>query len=374
MRPLKRLINRLTGHGPNRVAPFSQIVAARHTRSRGIHQPEGFNGVLFSEPGDSSVYSPGQALLGQPGSGEMIDGRPRYLAGGIPPPQEKILYSLSDAGVIGADGVVYCPLTRMAVVESMRSWTTAVERHPVLAAPRVPAPVPLPGCTLNLALLSAEGFYHFLVESLPRLWLARAQRPQVHHILVNGTQGSFQEKWLVRAGLDPARLVWVEGLAHFRCEQLLFANYLMRDYQPTPWISSALHVLLDATPPLSPGRRRLWLSRADARSRQPAWESALLAQLPGFERVTLADLAPVAQIALMRDAAAVAGPHGAGLANLVFCAPGTRVIELFPDANRQPIYGRLASIGRQPYAWAVVDFSTAPPAGLASAIAAFASG
>lgn len=371
MRPLKRIANKFIGHGPNRVAPFAEVAAARHEKARGVHQPEGFNGILRTEPGDSTAYSPGHALLGQPESSEIIGGRPRYLPGGIPPPQDKILYSLSNAGVVGQEGVVYCPLTRTAVAESMRAWTSAIEQHPVLAAPGLPAPVPLPGCSLNLALLSAEGFYHFLVESLPRLWLARPHLPQVRHILVNGSRGSFQEKWLARAGLDPARLVWLDGLAHYRCEQLLFTNYLMGDYQPTPWILAALRSLLDAAPPATPGRRRLWISRTDARSRQPAWESGLLSRLAGFERVTLSGLAPAEQIALMRDAAVVAGPHGAGLSNLVFCAPGTKVVELFPDANRQPIYGRLANVGRLPYAWAVADFTSADPTPLADAIRRF---
>jgi capsular polysaccharide biosynthesis protein len=372
MRPLKRLANKFLGHGPNRVAPFSTVAEARREKARGVHQPEGFDGILANEPGDTAAYTSGRALLGQPESSELIGGRPRYLAGGIPAPQEKVLYSLSDAAVVGSDGVVYCPLTRTAVAESMRSWTTAVEEHPVLAAPGLPPAAALPGCSLNLALLSGDGFYHFLVEGLPRLWLARGQRTQVRHVLVNGTPGSFHEKWLGRAGIDAANLVHMPGLAHHRCEQLLFTNYLMRDYQPTPWILAALRALLQAPAPAAPGKRRLWLSRADARSRQPAWESALLARLPGFERVTLSGLAPAEQIALMAEAAVVAGPHGAGLANLVFCAPGTKVVEIFPDTNRQPIYGRLANVASLPYAWAVADFgAAAEPAPLADAIRSF---
>jgi Glycosyltransferase 61 len=375
MRTLKKLVNRAKGHGPNRSAHFLDVVTARHDPTKGVHEPEQFDGIVALEAGDAATYLPSRSLLDQPDESEQIDGRRRYLAHGVAPGMEKILYSLSAAGVVGADGIVYCPRTRTAVAESIRTWTVGIEEHPALAAPGLPAPQSLANCSLSLALLSAEGFYHFLIEALPRLWLARAHLPQVRHFLVNGSRGSFQEKWLVRAGLDPARLVWMDGLAHYRCEQLLFTNYLMRDYQPTPWILSALRSLLDAVPPDFPGRRRLWLSRADAHSRQPAWESALLARLAGFERVTLSGLAPAEQIALMRDAAVVVGPHGAGLSNLVFCAPGTKVIELFPDANRQPIFGRLANVARLPYAWAVADFTSADPdPRLADAISAFIAG
>ena len=368
---LKRLINRLAGRGPNRIAPFAKIIAARVDRRKGIHQPEAFDGVLIAEPGDTASYLSGDALLGQDASSELIAGQRRYLAGGIAPPVEKILFSLNSAGVTGTDGVVYCPQRRTAVAESMRTWTTALEAHPVLAAPGLPAAYTLPGCSLNLATLSAEGFYHFLIESLPRLWLARAQLSSVAHVLANGSPGSFQEQWLQRAGVPPEKITWMRGLSHFHCEQLLFTNYVMRDYQPTPWIVQALRGLLDAQPPAAPGRRRLWISRRDAQSRQPAWETALLAALPGFECVVLSQQSPAQQIALMREAAVVAGPHGAGLSNLIFCAPGTRVVEIFPDANRQPIYGRLANVCQLPYAWAVTDFSTGVPAGLAAAITRF---
>lgn len=374
MRPLKKLLNRLVGQGPVRVAPFAGVLAARTDRARGVHQPEGFNGVLKREPGDACAYTPGHSLLGQPDESEMIEGRRRYLPGGIAPPQEKILFSLSDAAVVGTDGIVYCPRTRLAVAEALRTWTTAPDEHPALAAPGLPAPVALPGCTLNLALLSAEGFYHFLIEGLPRLEFAREHLAQVQHVLVNGRPGGFQERWLRQCGVAADAIVWMHGLAHHRCEQLLFTNYLMADYQPTPWIVNTLRRAVRAATPETPGKRRLWISRADARARQLTWEDALLAQLEGFEKITLSELAPAQQLELFAGAGVVAGPHGAGFAHLAFCAPGTRVIEIFPDAHRQPIYARLANVGRLHYAWAVADFAAAqPPAGLGAAMNAFLS-
>lgn len=371
---LKRLIARFAGGGPNRIAPFADVAAFRIDRRQGVHhQPETFDGIVLAEPGDTANYHPGHSLLSQPASSELIFGRRRYLVGGIAPRAEKILYTLTACGVTGTEGIVYCPWTRTAVKETMRTWTRPLAAHPVLAAPRLPEAQQLPDCSLNLALLSAEGFYHFLFESLPRLWLARSQLGAVAHVLVNGAPGSFQEKWLQRAGVMPEKIIWMHGHAHFHCEQLLFTNFLMRDYQPTPWMVQALRQLLNAVPPATPGRRRLWISRSDAQSRQPAWEAALLASLPGFESVTLSQLSPDQQINLMREAAVVAGPHGAGFSNVVFCASGTKVVEIFPDTNRHPIYGRLANVCQLSYAWAVADFSAKPPAELANAITRFVS-
>ena len=48
----------------------------------------------------------------------------------------------------------------------------------------------------------------------------------------------------------------------------------------------------------------------------------------GFEVVHLEDTQWIEQIRLFQNARVIAGPHGAGLSNLVFARPGTIVIEL----------------------------------------------
>jgi capsular polysaccharide biosynthesis protein len=48
----------------------------------------------------------------------------------------------------------------------------------------------------------------------------------------------------------------------------------------------------------------------------------------GFDVVHLEDTPWIEQIRLFQHARVIAGPHGAGLSNLVFARPGTIVIEL----------------------------------------------
>jgi hypothetical protein len=361
MHLLKKLAVSVSGTGPNRAAAFRDVVTHRSDQAKGVHQPELFDGLLSAEAGDFATYTQQAGLLKQSDETERIDGRHRYQPAGIAPGREKILYTLSTAAVVGTDGIVYCPRTRMAVDETMRCWRTANSEHALLSAPRLPAAKPLSGCGLNIALLSGDGFYHFLIEALPRLWLARSYLPVVAHIFANGGESSFHARWLSHAGVLTDRVIWMTGHSHFLCEQLLFANYIMGDYQPTPWIVRALRELLHATPPTSPGRRKLWISRSDATTRSLEWEADLLSTLPGFEKITLSLLSPAEQIQLMHEAAVVAGPHGAGLANLVFCAPGTKVIEIFPDGHRHPAYARIADVCHLSYTWAVVDFVDASP-------------
>lgn len=77
--------------------------------------------------------------------------------------------------------------------------------------------------------------------------------------------------------------------------------------------------------------RRIFISRAKA-SRSIAAEPLLVAKLAqiGFESVCLEDYSGIQQATLFREAEIVCGFHGAGLTNIIFSPPGTKIIELFP--------------------------------------------
>jgi capsular polysaccharide biosynthesis protein len=64
----------------------------------------------------------------------------------------------------------------------------------------------------------------------------------------------------------------------------------------------------------------------------------------GVEPVVLSVLTLDEQITLMRNARVVIGPHGAGLANVAFCSPGTVLYELLPDHYINPCVNQLAQL------------------------------
>lgn len=57
----------------------------------------------------------------------------------------------------------------------------------------------------------------------------------------------------------------------------------------------------------------------------------------------------------------VISPHGAGLTNLVFCEPGTKVIELFPPASSFPCYWTMSEICQLDYYYLVGEFNPECP-------------
>lgn len=90
--------------------------------------------------------------------------------------------------------------------------------------------------------------------------------------------------------------------------------------------------------------RRLFISLADADSRAilnwPEVEQVLARH--GFESVCLGDVTLEEQMATFASAERVVGVHGAGLTNILFSAPGTKILEILPQMVATPVYWMLA--------------------------------
>ena len=79
--------------------------------------------------------------------------------------------------------------------------------------------------------------------------------------------------------------------------------------------------------------KRIYISRNDARLRRVSNENRLMEAIlekRGFTRVTLGGMPMARQVQHFRQAEAIVSPHGAGLAHLAWCRPGTKAIEFFP--------------------------------------------
>lgn len=88
-----------------------------------------------------------------------------------------------------------------------------------------------------------------------------------------------------------------------------------------------------------PRKRRLLVARkGPARTIHNIEQLQAFLSKYDFETVYLEGLSMVDQILLFQSAEFVISPHGAGLANLLFCEPGTKVIELMPYAELRQFF------------------------------------
>jgi capsular polysaccharide biosynthesis protein len=108
--------------------------------------------------------------------------------------------------------------------------------------------------------------------------------------------------------------------------------------------------------PSLPLPRRILIARRGAAARIKPDEAELLrrtAEAAGFTTYHFEDLNAETQLALARQATHIIGVHGAGLANLAYAQPGTKVLEinqpLDGGAFLRPWFYQLAALRGQPY-------------------------
>jgi capsular polysaccharide biosynthesis protein len=79
-----------------------------------------------------------------------------------------------------------------------------------------------------------------------------------------------------------------------------------------------------------------------------------------FETVYLEGMSVADQIVLFQRAEFVVSPHGAGLANLLFCEPGTKVIEFMPSADLRPSFWLISEKLNLVHGWQCCGTTGAP--------------
>lgn len=112
-----------------------------------------------------------------------------------------------------------------------------------------------------------------------------------------------------------------------------------------PWALATLRQRL-VTEQQPHKRSYIYISRAKCHYRKLANEDQVwpLLRDVGFHKVFLEDMPLAEQIETLSGAEIVLGVHGAGFANILFCQPGTRVIEIQDPDDPNPHFYALASL------------------------------
>ena len=195
-----------------------------------------------------------------------------------------------------------------------------------------------------------SNYYHWMFDMLPRIEALRAAagaQPIDRWILPETRLGAAVEM-LAACGVDPARVHWQSRGAQVECERLLVSHGPAPLGGPTARSVAFLRAAMrpSAAPP---GGRRLLLLRRSTRRIANADEVARVASARGVEAVATEGMSLRAQAELFAGASLLVGIHGAGLANAVFMAPGTPLVEVVPEWYVVPCYLRLAVEAGLPY-------------------------
>lgn len=254
---------------------------------------------------------------------------------------------MCDARVIGRNGYIVDSSGRiLGDVPKVYRANYTPAAHPLLGMVRPPAVTSLPGRSAALAVFSTGNYYHWMFEGLPRVELLRQagiDLGAVDWFIVNDTANQFVQPSLAALGIPESKLRVTRDGQALRCEEL-FVPSMPCQTNPSRWVCDFLRRSLLPLAPAQVKRERLFVSRAPGAKRRITNESEVEAMLVprGFRKVYLETCTLAEQVALFANAEAIAAAHGASMANLVFCAPQTKVIEIFEPEYVNPCYWGVA--------------------------------
>lgn len=310
------------------------------------------NGNAYQEFGPAEVVSyPEGKGIGMPVPGSFQSG--------TEPSPPAFTAVIKHARIWGPSGAVITPDgTVLCDVSWEYRWRfLARQRHSIL---RTWKPYPLKkieGTVGHLAHVSSSNYFHWLFDVLPRIDLIRKSGQRVDRYLFRSMERTgYQDEILNAMGIPAEQRIYATPRFHAEAETLvmpsLVSRYKWKVYaQPVTYSKRATEFvrreLMTKLRPSQPAgeRKRLYISRANAGHRRLLNEPMITAMLvsQGFTVIHPENMTVKEQIHTFASAEAVVAPHGAGLANLAFCSPGTKVIEMFSPAYTPGYYWMLSS-------------------------------
>lgn len=186
-----------------------------------------------------------------------------------------------------------------------------------------------------------KNYYHWFLDGLTRL-VHLKHFPADCKILVPADLPGFARRSIELVGL--AHRVVETRDEDLRIEHYWFAGPTMLSGCPDPlgvdWLQQNLprHAGLQR-------QRRIYIERsAPTRQLTNAAEVRNWFIERGWEVVDPGELSLDEQIALFGEARAIVGTHGAGLTNLLWASPDTRVLEFMPSRRRNGCYAGISAI------------------------------
>lgn len=245
-------------------------------------------------------------------------------------------------GRVFGSGVVISPDGKTIARDVSIDFRQPFETHWLLHVKRLKRPKLLTGKTAVIAVESSpSNYYHWLLDELPRLLILERDE---FNTMIASNSNPYNRDALKLYGFNGKI---ISPNSHFQCDELVVPSLVGSTGHPTPKVVDLISIfvepLLNST---SSFGEKIYISRENAKLRKISNEEQLWSNLKarGFNKLKLEEMTWVEQIGAFSHARVIVAPHGAGLANLVFCRPGTKVVEFFNRSYVHWCYWQLASI------------------------------
>lgn len=207
----------------------------------------------------------------------------------------------------------------------------------------------------NILVLSScwgGNFYHWLTWCVPRLQMilnAGYKIEDFDKILINYVGFKFQKELIELLKIPKNKIIGtLENGAIFKAKKIVSASLPEFSCTPKIVVESLRNLLLKPEYLDQNKPKNIYLSREKSASRFIENEKELLIFLKkyNFETIYAEDLTLVEQIQYFANAEVILSQHGAGLANIAFCKPKTKIIEIYNDKMKSILdtsYWRISS-------------------------------
>jgi capsular polysaccharide biosynthesis protein len=213
----------------------------------------------------------------------------------------------------------------------------------------------------TVAVLSASGssvYYHWMLDIIPRIHLLQKEGliERIDFFVVNYSGLPFQNETLERFGIPIEKIIISKDHwnFHLKAKKLIVPSLPSPNDIPSKWSCDFIRDSFVHSKPISEhSKRRLYLQRRH--SRVIINELQILETLKeyNFETHILENYSIQEQATLFSEAEFIVAPHGASLTNLVFCQPGTKVIDIFSPLWINPCYWIISNYMSLKYAYLI---------------------
>ncbi len=250
--------------------------------------------------------------------------------------------------VVTADNLLLGDVSKVA---GEHDYTSNPREHPIFLQRRLPPPLQVDGQAAVLSIFGGRGYYHWMFEVLPRFEILRRSSVDlalVDKFVINSYVAGFHKEGCARLGIRREQVIESFWHPHVHAHTLVVPSFAGAQAEMPGWTCDFLRQTFLPDASKSGSRRypkRIYITRRSAGHRRVANEQALVAWLAslGFEEIAAESLSISEQACLFEGAEIVVAPHGAGLTNVVFCRPGTKIIELFSPRAVNPLFWKIAN-------------------------------
>lgn len=251
--------------------------------------------------------------------------------------------------VIGENGSVITPDDKLLADVSVEHRRN-INEHSLFTQWKLPEVHHINGTAAVLSTQGSDVYFHWMFDVLPRLELLRRSGINfdgIDKFIFSSYHSSFQVETLAALGVPSTKIIQNRQYLHIQADKLIVPSWAGSPGNMPDWVCDFLRksFLTNSSDQKLESPRRIYISRAKATHRQMLNEAEVMNILKplGFKTIFLESMSVAEQALLFSAADVVVAPHGAGLSNLVFCNPGTKVIEFFSPNYVETHYWALSN-------------------------------